>query len=79
MAMWFIPNHRTEFSDIGTIFLTVYDWVLKVGIRADFGSRTVGKCVLDFVVNGFRDNFLAEFEDCFMAEFIAVNDSLEGC
>ena len=27
----------------------------------------------------FRDSFQAEFEDCFMAEFIAVNDSLEIC
>ena len=25
----------------------------------------------------FQDSFRAEFEDCFMAEFIAVNDSLE--
>ena len=34
--------------------------------------------MLDFVVNGFQDSFRAEHEDCFMAEFIAVNDSLEG-
>ena len=27
----------------------------------------------------FRDSFRAEFEDCFMTEFIAVNDSLEIC
>ena len=27
----------------------------------------------------FRDNFQAEFEDYFMAKFIAVNDSLEIC
>ena len=27
----------------------------------------------------FRDCFRAEFEDCFMAECIAVNDSLESC
>ena len=27
----------------------------------------------------FRDNFWVEFEDCFMAEIIAVNDSLEIC
>ena len=26
----------------------------------------------------FRDSFRAEFEDCFMAEFITVNDSLES-
>ena len=44
MAVWFSPNHRTEFSDIGTIF---------------------------------QDSFRAEFEDCFIAEFIVVNDSLE--
>ena len=46
MAMWFIPNHGTEFSNVGTIFL---------------------------------DSFWSEFENCFMAEFIAVNDSLEIC
>ena len=46
MAVWFNPNHGTEFSDVGTIF---------------------------------RDSFRAEFENCFMAEFIAVNDSLEIC
>ena len=27
----------------------------------------------------FRDYFRAEFEDCFMDEIIAVNDSLEIC
>ena len=27
----------------------------------------------------FRDCFRAEFEDCFMVEFIVVNDSLESC
>ena len=27
----------------------------------------------------FRDCFRAEFEDCFMDEFIAVNDSLKFC
>ena len=27
----------------------------------------------------FQDSFRAEFEDCFMAEFIAANDSLENC
>ena len=46
MAMWFSPNHETEFSDVGTIF---------------------------------QDSFQAEFEDCFMDEFMAVNDSLERC
>ena len=44
MAVWFSPNHGTEFSNVGTIF---------------------------------RDSFRAEFENCFMAEFIGVNDSLE--
>ena len=53
MAVWFSPNHGTKFSDIGTVFRTVQDRVLKVGIRADFGSGTVGKCMLDFVVNCF--------------------------
>ena len=27
----------------------------------------------------FRDNFQAKFEDCFIVEFIVVNDSLEIC
>ena len=27
----------------------------------------------------FQNSFWAEFEDCFMAEFIAINDSLEIC
>ena len=27
----------------------------------------------------FRDCFRAEFEECFMVEFIAVNDILEIC
>ena len=27
----------------------------------------------------FRDSFQMEFEDCFMTEFIAINDSLEIC
>ena len=34
------PKHGIEFSDIGTIFRIVQDWVLKVGIRAVFGSGT---------------------------------------
>ena len=46
MAVWFSPNHETEFSDVGIVF---------------------------------RDNFRAESEDCFMAEFIAFNDSPESC
>ena len=27
----------------------------------------------------FQDSFRAKFEDCFMDEFIIVNDSLESC
>ena len=27
----------------------------------------------------FRKSFQVEFEDCFMIEFIAINDSLEIC
>ena len=46
MAVWFSPNHGTEFSNIWTIFL---------------------------------DCFLANFEDCFMAKIIDVNDILEIC
>ena len=48
MAVWFSPNHGTEFSDIGTVFQIVQDWVSKVSIRAYFGSGTTGKCMLDF-------------------------------
>ena len=46
MVVWFSPNHRIEFSNVGTVF---------------------------------RDSFRVEFEDCFMAEFIAINDNLEIC
>ena len=57
MVVWFSPNHGTEFSNIGAVFWTVQDWVLKVGIWAGFGSRTVGKCMLNFVVNYFLGQF----------------------
>ena len=30
------------------------------------------------IVNYFWDSFQDKFEDCFMAEFIAVNDNLES-
>ena len=58
MIVWFSPNHGTKFSDIGIVFHTVKDWVLKVNIRAGFGSGMVGKCMLDFVVNCFLGQFL---------------------
>ena len=48
------PKHEIEFSDIGTIFRTIQDWVLKVDILADFGSRTAGKAEI-FVVNYFSE------------------------
>ena len=35
------PKQKTEFSDIGIVFRTTHDWVLKVGIRAGFSSGTV--------------------------------------
>ena len=60
MTVWFSPNNGTEFSDIETIFRTVQDWVLKVGIQADFGSRTIEKCMLDFVVNCFLGQFFGQ-------------------
>ena len=53
MAVWFNPNHGIEFSDIGNVFRIVQDWFLKVGIRVGFGSKMVGKCMLDFIVNYF--------------------------
>ena len=34
------PKQGTKFLDIGTVFRTIQDWVLKVGIRAGFGSGT---------------------------------------
>ena len=46
------PKHGTEFLDIRTVFRTVQDWVLKVGIRVGFGSGTVGNAVI-FVVHCF--------------------------
>ena len=49
-------KHRTEFSDIGTVFWTVQDWVLKVGIWASFGSRTAGNAEI-FVVSYFLEQF----------------------
>ena len=36
------PKHETVFSDIETDFHMVQDWVLKVSIRAGFGSGTAG-------------------------------------
>ena len=71
------PKHETKFSNIGTVFQTIQDWVLKVGIRVSFGSGTIGNAGI-FVLNYFRNNFWAEFQNCLMAEFIAVNDSLEN-
>ena len=59
MVMWFSLNHGTEFLDIGTIFWTIQDRVLKVSIQAGFGSETVRKCMLDCVVNCFRYIFRA--------------------
>ena len=50
------PNHGTEFSDYGTIFQIVQDWVLKVGIRAGFGSGTA-RNARSFVVNYFSEQF----------------------
>ena len=71
------PKHGTEFFDIGTIFQTVQDWVLMVGILVDFGLETAGNEWV-FLVNCFRNSFRAEFQDCLLAEFIVVNDSLES-
>ena len=50
------PKHGTEFLDIGIVLPTVHDWVLKVGIRAGFGSGTVGNAGI-FVVNCFSKQF----------------------
>ena len=50
------PKHGTEFSDIGTIFRTVQDWVLKVDIQVGFGSGTAGNARI-FIVNCFLEQF----------------------
>ena len=57
MAVWFSPNHGTEFSDIGTVFRAVQDWILKVGIRVDFGSGMAEKYMLDFCYERFSGQF----------------------
>ena len=49
-------SHGIEISDFGIVFRTVQDWVLKVGIRAGFGSRTVGNAGI-FIVNYFLEQF----------------------
>ena len=46
------PKHGNDFFDIGTVFQTVKDWVLKVSIRVAFGFGTAGN-VRIFVVNYF--------------------------
>ena len=51
------PKHGTEFSDIGTVFRTVQDWVLKVDIRIGFGFETARNARI-FVVNCFSKRFL---------------------
>ena len=51
------PKHGTEFLDIGTIFRTVQNWVLKVGIQVGFVSGTTGNTGI-FVVNCFLQQFL---------------------
>ena len=48
------PKHGTEFLDIGTVFRTVQDWVLKVDFRVGFGSGTAGNAWI-FVVNSFSE------------------------
>ena len=50
------PKHGTEFFDIGTLFRTVQDWVLKVGIWAGFHFEIVGNARI-FVVNYFSKPF----------------------
>ena len=48
------PKYGTEFLDIGNIFRTVQDWVLKVSIHAGFSSGTAGNARI-FVVNYFLE------------------------
>ena len=50
------PKHGIEFLNIGIVFQTVQDWVLKVGIQAGFGSGTVGNAGI-FFVNYFSKQF----------------------
>ena len=50
------PKHETEFSDIGTVFWTVQDWILKASLQASFGSGTARNAGI-FVVNCFSKQF----------------------
>ena len=38
MIVWVRTDHRTDFFSHETVFWTVRDRVLKVGIQADFGA-----------------------------------------
>ena len=51
------PKHEIEFLDNGTVFRTIQGWVLKVCIRAGFGSKMVGNARI-FVINYFLEQFL---------------------
>ena len=49
MAVWYIPNHGTEFSYIGTVFgqfRIELSWLVS---EPFMGSTTAGKCMLHFV------------------------------
>ena len=50
------PKHGTEFSNIGTIFRIVQDWVLKVSIQVNFDSGTARNVGI-FVVNCLSEQF----------------------
>ena len=49
MAVWYNPNHGTEFSDIENVFgqfRIKLSWLVSGSFM---GSRTAGKCMLNFV------------------------------
>ena len=48
MAVWFSPNHGTEFSDIWIVLRIVQNWVLRVGIQAGWKMHSRFCCELFF-------------------------------
>ena len=47
MAVWYSPNHGTEFSDIGTVFGQFKTELRRSVSRSVIGSGTTRKCISD--------------------------------